>query len=267
MLKKVYPAVKAANRNAQVLVGGLLLDCDPRNPPEGKDCRSSNFLEGILRAGGGRYFDGVSFHAYDYYGGARGSYGHAGWRASSSATGPVGALKAQFVQEVLRKHGFGAKFLMNTEMGLVCGSDGLEPLCQTADFSDTKAAHVVQAYVATLTGGWRAGVWYNLTGWRASGLVDAQGKPVPAGVAYRVAAQALRGAATWRSIPADAGLKMVEFRRRDGSRVRIVWSVDGAEHELAAVSGVASAYDTFGTPLAARALPPVGVLPVYIELR
>jgi hypothetical protein len=31
MLKIVYPAIKSADPQAQVLVGGLLLDCDPVN--------------------------------------------------------------------------------------------------------------------------------------------------------------------------------------------------------------------------------------------
>jgi hypothetical protein len=34
MLKVVYPAVKAADPQAQLLVGGLLLGCDPRNPDQ-----------------------------------------------------------------------------------------------------------------------------------------------------------------------------------------------------------------------------------------
>jgi len=37
ILKAVYPAVKAANPAAQVVFGGLLLDCDPDHP-SGKDC-------------------------------------------------------------------------------------------------------------------------------------------------------------------------------------------------------------------------------------
>ncbi|RMF45718.1 MAG: hypothetical protein D6755_07625, partial [Anaerolineae bacterium] len=32
MLKVVYPAIKAADPQAQVLIGGLLLDCDPADP-------------------------------------------------------------------------------------------------------------------------------------------------------------------------------------------------------------------------------------------
>ncbi|MCK4827856.1 hypothetical protein KA005_69650, partial [bacterium] len=64
MLKVVYPAIKAADPEAKVLIGGLLLDCDPTYPPEGKDCKPGKYLEGILRNGGGEYFDIVSFHGY-----------------------------------------------------------------------------------------------------------------------------------------------------------------------------------------------------------
>ncbi len=56
MLQSIYPRIKSADPQAQVLVGGLLLDCDPVHPPENRDCRPSNFIEGILKAGGGRLF-------------------------------------------------------------------------------------------------------------------------------------------------------------------------------------------------------------------
>ncbi len=36
MLEQVYPQIKSADPESQVLVGGLLMDCDPVNPPEGK---------------------------------------------------------------------------------------------------------------------------------------------------------------------------------------------------------------------------------------
>ena len=57
MLKKVYPAMKKANPNVQIVIGGLLLVCDPSNPLPGRDCHEAHFLEGVLRNGGGDYFD------------------------------------------------------------------------------------------------------------------------------------------------------------------------------------------------------------------
>jgi hypothetical protein len=69
MLKVVYPQIKAADPQAQVLIGGLLLDCDPRPGAGcavvGHDPKPSKFLEGILSNNGGPYFDGISSHAYD----------------------------------------------------------------------------------------------------------------------------------------------------------------------------------------------------------
>lgn len=62
MLKVAYPSIKQADPNAQVMVGGLLLDCNPNTgcPNE----RSTNFLAGVLQN------DGGSYHASDYYFGA-----------------------------------------------------------------------------------------------------------------------------------------------------------------------------------------------------
>ena len=49
MLKVAYPAIKSADPLAQVLIGGLLLDCDPTDPPDGKSCHAAEFFEGVLR--------------------------------------------------------------------------------------------------------------------------------------------------------------------------------------------------------------------------
>jgi alpha-L-arabinofuranosidase len=51
MLKVVYPYIKSANSSAQVLVGGLLLDCDPRTVcTTGPGSIPPKFLNGILSA-------------------------------------------------------------------------------------------------------------------------------------------------------------------------------------------------------------------------
>ena len=70
-LSHIYPAIKTADPNSKVLIGGLLLDCNPDNPPPNSNCLPGRFFEGILdhnSAGdGANYFDIVSFHAYPYY--------------------------------------------------------------------------------------------------------------------------------------------------------------------------------------------------------
>ena len=118
MLKQVYPQVKAANPQAQVLVGGLLLDCDPVNPPVGEQCIPAGYLEGILRSGGGDFFDGVSYHAYDYYTGPF-EYGNQNWNSNWDSSGPVVIAKARFLRSVLAAYHYPDKFILNSEAGII----------------------------------------------------------------------------------------------------------------------------------------------------
>lgn len=126
MLKAAYPRIKAADPRAQVLVGGLLLDCDPRGSPSicttvGHDDRPPKFLEGILRNNGGAYFDGVGFHNYDYYDGSLGQYSSWTWNSRWDTTGSATIAKARFIKEVLGTYNISDKFIMNTEAAIVCG--------------------------------------------------------------------------------------------------------------------------------------------------
>ena len=59
MLQAIYPAVKAANPNAQVLMGGIAFDYF--EDQGGTFVRS--FINEVLQAGGGDYFDIMNFHS------------------------------------------------------------------------------------------------------------------------------------------------------------------------------------------------------------
>jgi hypothetical protein len=146
MLAVVYPAMKSANPNVQVLVGGLLLDCDPVNPPSGKDCTPARFIEGILRGGGGAYFDGISFHAYDYYDGV--GYQNGNWHSAWNTTGPVQIAKAAYLRSLLDSAEFGVKgkYLINTEVALLC-----DTCIDDQAFEKVKANYVAEAYATTLS--------------------------------------------------------------------------------------------------------------------
>ena len=192
MLKVVYPQIKAADPAAQVLVGGLLLDCDPDNPPEKPegsgtytDCSSTKFIEGILVAGGGDYFDGISFHAYDYYFSGLGKYGNKGWHSAWNTTGPVLLAKANYLRNLLVRYGIHEKFLINTEVAILCGSSGYERACLAEEFARTKTNYLAQANVAAQAIGLRVNIWFSLTGWRASGLVNGNYELLPVYQAYQ----------------------------------------------------------------------------------
>jgi len=265
MLKAIYPVIKQAEPEAQVLVGGLLLDCDPRNPPAGKDCKPSLFLEGIMQNGGGDFFDGVAFHAYDYYEGpVRGDYFHPGWNSSSASGGPVVAAKAQFVRETLFRYGRLNKFLMNTEMALVCGRDGKEPQCLTTEFNDTKAAYAVQSYLTSLAQGLRAAIWFTLTGWRGSGLVDDSMQPNATYAAYRYAAQQFQGATSIVALQPAPGVRGYELQKRD-TRVWVLWSTDTTTHNIALNTSPQSVLDLSGKQINGGSAVFVGPMPIYIQ--
>ncbi|MHB8113535.1 MAG: cellulase family glycosylhydrolase, partial [Bellilinea sp.] len=72
MLAQVYPQIKAANPNAQLVMGSLLMMCDPRETYLAGPCtsldnrRPAKFFEGVLQTAGGA-FDVVMFNSGTSY--------------------------------------------------------------------------------------------------------------------------------------------------------------------------------------------------------
>jgi hypothetical protein len=271
MLKVVYPQIKAADPDAQVLVGGLLLDCDPLNPPEApegsgtyKDCSSSRFIEGILKNGGGDYFDGISFHAYDYYFSALGKYGNKGWHNAWNTTGPVVSAKANYLRSLLAQYGHPEKYLLNTEVAILCGSTGNESACQTEEFARTKANYLAQANAAAQAEGLRTNLWFSLTGWRASGLVKGNLEPLPVYQAYQASVIRLAKAVFSNDLTAFPQVKGYEFIR-EGTVLWVLWSFDGEPHLVQLPSQPNAIYDVYGQPLPQDQNLTITLDPVYIE--
>ena len=263
MLKVTYPQIKAANPQAQVLIGGLLLDCDPIHPPAGNDCKPARFLEGILINNGGPYFDGVSFHAYDYYFGQSGQYGNSNWQSAWNTTGPVLIAKTQFIQSLLSQYSVSGKFLMNTESALLCNACSNDSVFET-----TKANYVVQAYVAAIAQGLRANIWYSVLGWQNSGLLNSDLSPRPAYTAFRFARSELRdakfaGDITSSDIGGASSVKGYKFNRGD-RRIWVLWSLDGATH-LITLPVPLAAWDALGHSVSPAASMNVSLNPLYLE--
>lgn len=270
MLKRAYPRIKAADPNATVLIGGLLLDCDPDNPPEEppgsgirKDCTPAKFLEGILVNGGGEFFDGVSYHSYDYYQYERGRYANPNWHASWDSSGPVLTLKTRFIAGFLDQYGYPDKFLANTEVALICGRTGEEPECQAEDYLFTKASYVVQANAAAQAAGIQVNIWFSLEGWRSSGLVDDQLRPNSALTAYRFNIGQLNAADHVRGFSPAPGVTAHEFV--DGAAKKwVLWSVDGQVHEVSLPEMPAKVFDLYGSELPVAVQIAVEISPIYV---
>ncbi len=263
MLKVVEPAIKAADPDAQVLVGGLLLDCDPTNSPNEENCKSARFLEGILTNGGGYYFDGVGFHAFDYYYGTLGQYGNPNWRSAWDTTGPASVNKAQYLRNLLNKYRHPEKFLMNTESAILCINMEDEADCQKQDFALTKAYYVAQSYSEALAMGIHANVWYSLTGWRTSGLVTQDLWPLQAYEAYKFVANQLGSATFIGAVGTYPGVKGYEFKQ-DGERIWVLWSMDGNPHNIQISGQPSDIRNVFGENLPLGQEIEVTVAPLYL---
>jgi hypothetical protein len=263
MLKMVYPQIKAADPQAQVLLGGLALDCDPRPGAGcdllGKSNRPSRFLEGILNNGGGAYFDGVSFHTYDYYYGKLGRYGDPGWQSAWNTTGPLLVAKTQFIKELLNQYGVPDKFLLDTELAVLCDSCSNDPVYET-----TKANYLVQAYVAAIAQGLGANLWYNLFGWRNSGLINPDLSPRPAYVSFQFSRTELIDVVFVQEITEFTGVKVYEFNCGD-RRIWVLWSLDGDPSVISLSSPPLVAWDVLGNSIVPAISMNVDLNPLYLE--
>ncbi len=270
MLKLVYPEVKAANPQAQVLLGGLVLDCDPERSiyiegtNEKKDCTSTLFFEGILKNTGGNFFDGVSFHAYDYYLGSEGKYENKNWASTWEETGPVMINKIGYIRKLLETYGYSGKFIINSELGLLCGKTGEEPECKNDDFENTKASYLAQTYAVAQALDLRANIWYSIHGWRGSGLASMANKPTKALSAFATSARILSGSVISRPLEGYPQIMGYEFLK-NGKLFWVVWAMDSDVQFIQLASPPKAIYNIYGNPLKPQREIGVGLSPIYIE--
>jgi len=263
MLAEVYPWIKQANPQAQVLVGGLLLACNMAFPDA---CRfhGMNFLEGILRRGGandGRYyFDGVAFHTYDDYFGALGHYGNWAWHSTYYSPGPVVISKARFIRDVLARYNAADKYLMNTETAL---RSCITP--PDATFEETKAYYVAELFASSIAVEMRSTVWYAVkVGWCQVNLLNPDLSPKPAYHAYHYARQTLRDAKYIGDISEYNGVRGYRFNRGD-RQVWILWSFLDSPQWVALPGTPKEAYDVYGNFVSiANNQLSIGAKPIYL---
>jgi hypothetical protein len=264
MLKVVYPQIKSADPAAQVVVGGLLLDCDPNQPPAGKDCKPARFFEGVLRQGGGPYFDVVGVHAYDVFSGTLGAFDQPNWNtASTSTSGPTMAVaaKVNYVRGLMAAYGVTGKFVANNESGL-----GSYATTTNATYETTKAYYVAEVYGTALALHLPANLWYSLDDdWHHQALINPDLTARPAWVAYQFAAQQLGAVQFSQAVTGFPGVKGYMFNRPQDS-LWLLWSQDGAVHSLTLPGTPASIHHVDSTALAVNGNQlSLGPEPLYVQ--
>jgi hypothetical protein len=265
MLRVIYPYIKSANPNAKILVGGLLLDCDPRGAPSpchivGNNPKPAKFLEGILRNNGKDLFDGVSFHAYDQYNGELGKYGIRNWNSSWDTTGPTVLAKTKFLQEILGKYNASDKILINTESAVLCDSCTNDP-----NYELTKAFYIAQVYSTAISLGLQGNLWYSSTGWRNSGLIKSDGTPIqPAFQAYQHARETLLNSRFVRELSLGENIKGFEFTR-NGTSLWVIWSINGNPNTIVLPKQPSKITSSIGDSLPTSQSIQITIEPLYIE--
>ncbi len=270
MLKVVYPAIKSVDPNAQVLIGGLLLDCDPTHPvvDEGKTCKPGKFLEGILRNGGASYFDIVSFHGYPYYAiyqDPNKTYPqylyydehHKYW----ISRGGIVLGKINFLNEVMASRGV-SKPIIASEAALTCSSCGPnDPV-----YEEAKADYVVWLYVRNLAIGVLGTTWYTMEGpgWRYAGLLDEDQNPRPAYNALRFLARELTETTYQGVVTQFTYLRGYQFGN-SWRRIWVLWAPDEQPYTINLPTGATAVYDKYGVVVTPESGRITIKSPVYIE--
>ena len=234
MLKAAYPAIKAADPQAQVLIGGLLLDNPDKNTKN-----TPRFLEGILRGGGGPFFDVVSFHSYSYFWGTVGHMSNLNWPGSITGI----PEKTFFIKNVLSRHGLANKTLMLTETALHCDIESPECL-------KTQSVFATRAYIEGLALGLQSVVYYSMRNdYRGLGLIRQNFTLRPAYQAYKTASSFLTKARYLRPATGyPSGIAGHSFLSFLYTPLDIIWSADGTVKTVPLPPG-SSALDFNGNPL------------------
>ena len=214
MLKAVYPAIKAANPQAQVVFGGLAYDSFTDSPTPGIFVR--RFFEDVLANGGGPYFDIMNYHFYPLFGW--------NWTKQFPKDGPGLVEKTAVIRGLLAKYNSSKPIIVtetswhNNRDASLYGSNTLQIRLLQQLFTQAKAADV------PMVGWWPfadAGSAYQLK----SGVVtNSESGPVtrkPSYYAYLVFVRELGSARFVAEIPSYSDAKV--YQLRDDARGRTIY--------------------------------------------
>lgn len=216
MLKRAYPAIKLANPDAVVLLGGLALDAFP----EDGGPFDPDFLDQVLREGGGCCFDLMNLHYYPLF----------AFRWQSQGPDLVG--KVLTIRRKLEGYGL-KKGMMVTEAGM--WSAALPPYPPATP--EDQVRYVAKLYARALAADVQTVIWFqfdDVAGFDdpARGLVDSRLQPKPALTAFRLASRLLAGAQPERQPRDLSAAGEVYWFRQGRDRLAVAWTEDGSVASL-----------------------------------
>jgi hypothetical protein len=231
MLKAVYAPMKQANPNAQVVFGGIAYDWF-QNVTEAGVCTpvtgwplsnsggqfAFNFLDDVLKAGGGDYFDIMNFHTYPSFGknwtmhclnrepACMNSEDSKLFDFSGTNQLSLGLYeKTLFVRNKLAQYGYGDKEIVITEAGIGSDVTGFEASGDTPEAIQSE--HVVAFFAQAMAADIKALIWWTVFDALPyeMGLVDVDGRKKDAFGVYQVAVEQLASTQFQRVITFETG--------------------------------------------------------------
>jgi len=269
MLKKVYPKVKEANPDAQIVLGGLLLDCDPSKPPTGKDCKSTKFFEGILNEDGGNYFDLAAFHGYAYYhwwlrlDSAGNATKNIDWGGSNlpspqdswnSRGGPL-LGKVDFLTKQMAQYGSNKPIIAN-EIGLLCYTSEdtakAKADCRANGYWEQQANYALRTYIRAWANKLVGAVWYTLneSGWQDSGLIT-DSQPREAYRTLKFITEKFKEAKYKGALAVTSDKEIYEFEKST-TNLQIYWTNNDSKSDIPVPTKNYRIYNKFGDLLEAN---------------
>lgn len=274
MLSVAYPAVKSADPGGQVLIGGLAYDWfEDQNGHFDRQ-----FLDDVLAAGGGDYFDFMNFHVYPVF-----------WNNWTDHESPSLLEKAAYIMDKLADYEYPDKPFVVTEAGW--HSNVPEDPNALAGDPEDQARFVVELFTQSMAAGSEFMIWWMLydtggTYQYDNGLVTNGSSPEskPAFLAFQVVESELRSAHFQRILPLNetgaADMEAYEFKDNVHQRaVYVAWldPIDTTEVEpLRLPASMAIVRDIYGASYSLSdgqdgqvdgyVTVDVGGQPVYIEV-
>jgi hypothetical protein len=233
VLKVAYKAIKANQPQAKVVIGGL------------GSYDKNNYLEGILKAEGGKYFDILDFHIYLDF--------PSFWRVIKVEK------RVTHFHELLKKYGL-SKPIWATEM--TTGQQGFGKKVPQKDKERVLAELVVKRYVVLLSEGVEKAFWkYYDTPKVPGGLLDANLSPRLAYKAYGTMIQKIGGFSGVEDM-SKGDLKVFKFRF-DKKEIFVVWAEQKQTADLGL--GEINVTDIFGKTIAVKGPFSADHIPMYVE--
>jgi hypothetical protein len=262
LLAAVYQPMKAADPQAQILIGGLAYDYWPEEGGHFVE----NFLDGVLANRGGDFFDVMNFHYYPSF----------WYKWEPYGLGLIG--KATYLRNKLAYYGVVKPF--------ICTETGMWSNDTQGNSDEVQSRYVVKLFTWAMAADLDPTIWFMLTdeaglgGWKY-GLLKADLSPKPSYQAFTTLVQQLSTANYVRTLDStETGSSQIAayaFQALGGStRIVVAWAVDGlirymplrTDHVIMVdkFGGETTIYDRDDGSIDGRVQVTIGPSPVYLRM-